>query len=101
MITKNQSPKPLPARPDGTTQPPMRLATTREACAYGRFGHTMLYQLINSGRIDGYKRDGRTLIDLDSIDRMHAAMPKIEPRDVALPRPDRPRKAKARKARSR
>jgi hypothetical protein len=94
MITKNQTTKLLPARPDGTSEPPMRLATPREACAYGRFSHTKLYEYINQGKVDAYKRDTRTFINLDSIDRMHAAMPKIEPRDVAAPRPDHARRSR-------
>ncbi len=80
MIPKNPKNKPLPARPDGTVAPPKRLATARQACDYGNFGHTLLYDLINAGRIDAYKRGRQTLIDLDSIDRMHAAMPRIAPR---------------------
>lgn len=79
MIKKNASPKPFPPRADGTSAPALRLATPREACAYGRFSHTKLYDYINEGRVDAYKRDNRTFIDLDSIDRMHAALPKIEP----------------------
>ena len=79
MIKKNPSPKPLPIRNDGTMAPPRRLGTVREATAYGRFSHTKLYDYINEGRIDAYKRGNRTLIDLDSVDRMHAALPKIEP----------------------
>jgi len=71
--------KSLPLRANGTTAPTHRLATPREACSYGRFSHTKLYDYINEGRIDAYKRDKRTMIDLDSIDRMHAAMPKIQP----------------------
>jgi hypothetical protein len=89
MISKKPSNRPLPASPDGATKPPLRLGTTREACLYGRFGHTLLYALINAGRIDAYKRGTRTMIDLDSIDRMHAAMPKIAPRS-APPSPPHP-----------
>ena len=62
--------------------PKLRLGTVREACAYGRFSHTKCYDYINEGKIDAYKRDKRTMVDLDSIDRMHAAMPKIEPRQA-------------------
>jgi hypothetical protein len=81
MIKKKPRPeKSLAPRNDGTTAPKLRLGTVREACAYGRFSHTKCYDYINEGRIDAYKRDRRTMVDLDSIDRMHNAMPKIEPR---------------------
>ena len=49
----------------------MRLATVREACAYGRFGHTKCYEYINDGSIIAYKRGARTFIDLDSIDNLY------------------------------
>jgi hypothetical protein len=85
MIKKNPSTKPLPQRDDGSSAPPMRLATVREACAYGRFSHTKAYDYIAEGRIDAYKRDSRTLIDLDSIDAMHAkVLTKIEPKETRV-----------------
>jgi hypothetical protein len=74
MIKKNPTTKPLPQRADGSSAPLLRLGTVREACTYGLFSHTKCYDYINSGRIDAYKRDGRTFIDLDSIDAMHAAV---------------------------
>jgi hypothetical protein len=81
MIGKNASAKQLPQRNDGSTAPPQRLGTVREACTYGRFSHTKCYDYIADGRIDAYKRDSRTFIDLDSIDRMHAAvLTKIKPK---------------------
>lgn len=81
MIGKNESAKPLPQRNDGSTAPPMRLGTVREACTYGRFSHTKCYDYIQAGRIDAYKRDNRTFVDLDSIDAMHAAvLTKINPK---------------------
>ena len=48
-----------------------RLATVKEACAYAKMGITQIYARINAGSIKAYKRDKRTLIDLDSIDAMH------------------------------
>jgi hypothetical protein len=82
MIKKNPSIKPLPQRDDGSSAPPMRLGTPREACAYGRLSHTKLYDRINAGDIDAYKRDSRTFIDLDSIDKMHAkVLTKITPKE--------------------
>jgi hypothetical protein len=82
MIRKTSSGKSPAPRADGTTAPKLRLGTVREACTYGRFSHTKCYDYINEGKIDAYKRDKRTMVDLDSIDRMHAAMPKIEPRQA-------------------
>jgi hypothetical protein len=81
MIKKKPRPeKSLPPRAGGTTVPPFRLGTPREACTYGRFSHTTLYDFINEGKVDAYKRGKSTLVDLDSIDRMHAALPKIRPK---------------------
>jgi excisionase family DNA binding protein len=80
MIKKNPSNKPLPVRADGTSSPAMRLATVREACAYGRFGHTKCYDYINEGKITAYKRGKRTMIDLDSIDAFNASLQRITPR---------------------
>jgi len=48
-----------------------RLATVKEACAYAKMGMTRLYARVNAGDIKAYKRDRRTLIDLDSIDDMN------------------------------
>ena len=56
-----------------------RLATIKEACLYGKFSHTKCYELINTGRIKAKKFDARTLIDLDSIDAMYAALPDLVP----------------------
>jgi hypothetical protein len=81
MIRKNPAAKPLPTRADGSSAPPQRLGTPREACAYGRFSHTKLYDYIKQGRINAYKRDKRTFVDFDSIDAMHAAvLVKIKPK---------------------
>jgi hypothetical protein len=85
MIKKNTSTKPLPLRDDGSSAPPMRLGTVREACAYGRFSHTKIYDHINAGRIDAYKRDNRTFVDFDSIDAMHAkVLTKISPKETRV-----------------
>jgi excisionase family DNA binding protein len=80
MIKKNPSNKSLPPRADGTMAPAMRLATVREACVYGRFGHTKCYDYINQGEIIAYKRGRRTMIDLDSVDAFHASLQRIEPK---------------------
>jgi hypothetical protein len=80
VIPKNPSNKPLPARKDGTTAPAVRLATVREACTYGRFGHTKCYDFINQGKIVAYKRGRRTMVDLDSIDAFNASLQRIPPK---------------------
>jgi hypothetical protein len=81
MVKKEPRPKKaLPLPEDGTSMSNHRLGTPREACCYGRFSHTKLYDYVNEGLVDAYKRGKRTMIDLDSIDRMHAAMPKIQPK---------------------
>lgn len=56
----------------------LRLATVREACAYGCFGVTKAYELLGEGKIAGYKMGARTLIDLDTIDRLHASLPRFQ-----------------------
>ncbi|KRQ99235.1 excisionase family DNA-binding protein [Bradyrhizobium valentinum] len=67
---------------------PQRLVTVREACRYGGFSHTKCYQLLNAGQIDAYKRGGRTLIDLDTVDAYkRAALRRIEPKAAAGGRP--------------
>lgn len=53
------------------SQKPPRLATIKEACAYARMGQTKLYEKINAGAVVAFKRDGRTFIDLNSIDDMN------------------------------
>jgi hypothetical protein len=83
VIKKNPSNKPLPPRAEGTSAPAMRLATVREACDYGRFGHTKCYDYINEGKIIAYKRGRRTMIDLDSIDAFNASLLRIKPREAA------------------
>jgi excisionase family DNA binding protein len=63
----------------------MRLATVREACAYGRFSRTKLYDYINEGKIVAYRRGRRrTFIDLDSVDAFNASMPQIVPKVTVL-----------------
>jgi len=79
-VTSN---KPLPARKDGTTALAVRLATVREACTYGRFGHTKCYDSINQGKIVAYKRGRRTMVDLDSIDAFNASLQRIPPKGQA------------------
>jgi excisionase family DNA binding protein len=49
----------------------MRLATVKEACAYAKLGRSKLYEKMRAGEIAAFRRDGQTLIDLDSIDVMN------------------------------
>ena len=65
------------ARVGLTTLSPRRLATVKEACGYAKMGHTKLYEKLNEGAIVAYRREGRTLIDLDSIDAMHSIVLKL------------------------
>lgn len=55
-------------------KPPERLATIKEACIYGKLGRTKIYEKLNVGVIRAFTREGRTLIDLDSIDEMNRAL---------------------------
>jgi len=80
VIKKNPSNKLLPVRTDRTSAPAVRLATVREACDCGRFGHTKCYDYINRGKTVAYKRGRRKMIDLDSIDAFHASLERIVPR---------------------
>jgi excisionase family DNA binding protein len=80
VIKKNPSNKPLPPRAEGNSAPAM--ATVREACDYGRFGHTKCYDYINEGKIVAYKRGRRTMIDLDSIDAFNASLLRITPKEA-------------------
>ncbi|TGN89938.1 DNA-binding protein [Bradyrhizobium yuanmingense] len=57
-----------------TEKPMERLATIKEACAYGKIGRTKLYEKLNANLIRAFTREGRTLIDLDSIDAMNRAL---------------------------
>jgi hypothetical protein len=42
-----------------------------------RFGRTKAYELIEAGKIDAYKMGHQTMIDLNSVDRYHASLPKL------------------------
>ena len=67
----------------GTSQPaaipPRRLVTIREACTYGHISRTKLYDKMNGGEVKAYKRDGWTMIDLNSVDDMNNALPEYMP----------------------
>jgi hypothetical protein len=60
-----------------TAKPKRRLAPIKHALRYGGFGHTKCYALIKRGVIKAYRMDGRTMIDLDTVDAFHASLPEI------------------------
>jgi excisionase family DNA binding protein len=57
--------------------PRRRLTSVKSACIYGCFARTKCYRLISAGHIRAYKFGSRTLIDLNSIDELHEALPLI------------------------
>jgi len=61
----------------------MRRVTVKEACAYARMGKSRLFELIAAEKIDAYKDGRSTLVDLNSIDRYQAKLPKRAVRRVA------------------
>jgi hypothetical protein len=56
-----------------------RLVPFRDGCKYGGFGKSKGYELMHTGKIKGSKMGKRTMLDLESIDRYHASLPKITP----------------------
>jgi len=50
-----------------------------EACEYARIGKTAMYELLNAGKVRGYKQNRRLLIDLNSVDEYMATLPQYEP----------------------
>jgi len=62
---------------------PRNLLPLKQACTKGHFGITKAYELINEGKIDAFKMQGRVMIDADSIERYHLSLPKIEPGSLA------------------
>ncbi len=75
--TTSSAASPLQAARGNAT--PRRLASIKEACEYGKFGHSKLYNLINEARVKAYKFGPRTLVDLDSIDAMFNELPPVVP----------------------
>lgn len=61
--------------------PRRRLASVKEACTYASISRTKLYMKLGAGIIKAVKRDGKTLVDLNSIDAMHDALPEWTPMD--------------------
>jgi excisionase family DNA binding protein len=60
---------PEPVRP--------RLMAFKEACLYGGFGRWKAYSLIREGKLTAYRMGKKTMIEVASIDRYHASLPKI------------------------
>lgn len=58
----------------------LRRVPVKEAMRYARMGHSKLYELIAEGKIDAYRDRGRTLIDLNTVDRYQASLEKIKPK---------------------
>jgi hypothetical protein len=57
-----------------------RLVKFKDGCRYGKFGKTKAYELTAHERIRAYKMEGKTMIDLDSVDEYHASLPRVETR---------------------
>lgn len=57
-----------------------RLVKIREACVYARMSRSKMYQKIKDETIHAYRRDGSTMIDLNSIDAMNSAAKRIMPK---------------------
>jgi len=55
-----------------------RLVEVKDGCRYGKFGRTKAYELIAHERIRAYKMEGKTMIDLDSVDEYHTSLPRVE-----------------------
>jgi excisionase family DNA binding protein len=54
-----------------------RLAPVNQALTYIGCGRTLAYKLIGDGEIVAVKMGSRTMIDLDSVDAYHAALPRV------------------------
>jgi hypothetical protein len=63
----------------GTPEAPPRRAlySPRETEAILGISHATLYRLINAGRLDARKLDGKTVITDGSIRQLIAALPKV------------------------
>lgn len=54
-----------------------RLAHLKDALVYGRISKSKFYRLIEAGELEAFKDGKLTFVDLNSIDRYHAALPKL------------------------
>jgi excisionase family DNA binding protein len=69
---------PLPhIRREDAVGPNPRFLKLSEACRYGGFGRTKAYELINSRTIKGVKMGRHTMVEIASIDRFHASLPRL------------------------
>lgn len=57
------------------------LLTVKDACRIGGFGNTVAYELIRNGRLDARKLGRRTLITVESLQRLADSLPKINGRE--------------------
>ena len=57
----------------------LNLIPLKKALVKGGFGKTKAYELIDQEKIAAYKMDGKTMIDVDSIDAYHLTLPRIQP----------------------
>jgi hypothetical protein len=51
---------------------------SRTVAAMANSGRTKAYELIAHERIRAYKMEGKTMIDLDSVDEYHTSLPRVE-----------------------
>jgi excisionase family DNA binding protein len=71
---------------DDLPQAPVRLYTVKETMRYARWSRSHIYDLIREHKIIAVKDRGRTLIDLDSVDRYRACLPRLhEPKEKSAP----------------
>lgn len=56
-----------------------RLVPIKEACEYARISRSKLYLKMAANVIKAYKRDGKTMVDLNTIDDMHDTLPEFVP----------------------
>ena len=54
-----------------------RLVSFNEGLTYIGCGRNLAYKLIGDGQIIAVKMGSRTMIDLDSVDAYHAALPRV------------------------
>ena len=64
---------------ESNLKPRRRLAPFAVGMDYIGVGRTKAYELIASGEIVAVKMGGRTMIDLDSVDKFHAGLPPLVP----------------------
>lgn len=68
---------PTVTQPSSAQARKRRLVPIKEACAYAKMSRTKMYGKINAEIVHAYRRDGETMIDLNTIDDMHEALERI------------------------